>query len=258
MGQADYRFADEAGFEQERLAALERALDGPTKAILTELGIGEGWRCWDVGSGGGSVADWLVDVVGPDGAVLATDLADRRPRRRESGVRWLAHDILVDPLPAQDFDLVHARFLLEHLSDPQAAIMRIRDALRPGGLVVLEDSSGLQLRSEPASPAFDRLAAAWERAAHGVGWNASYGDHLVPGLHAAGLQGVRGRRYRQIAPGGENWIHVRLGIQRLRDELLDEGITTTDLEEATRCLSDRGRLITGPPVTFAWGRRPPG
>jgi hypothetical protein len=36
--------------------------------------VGPGWRCLEVGSGGGSIAAWLCDRVGPDGSVLATDL----------------------------------------------------------------------------------------------------------------------------------------------------------------------------------------
>jgi ubiquinone/menaquinone biosynthesis C-methylase UbiE len=64
-------------------------------------GIHPGWRCLEVGAGGGSVALWLAERVGPAGHVLATDLdpgwlapADRPV------VEIRRHDITRDPRPA--------------------------------------------------------------------------------------------------------------------------------------------------------------
>src|SRR5262245_24735854 len=37
-------------------------------------GVRPGWRCLEVGAGGGSIAAWLADCVGSEGAVVATDL----------------------------------------------------------------------------------------------------------------------------------------------------------------------------------------
>jgi hypothetical protein len=41
---------------------------------LREIGVGSGWRCWEVGAGGMSVPLWLAAQVGPTGLVLATDI----------------------------------------------------------------------------------------------------------------------------------------------------------------------------------------
>jgi predicted O-methyltransferase YrrM len=60
--------------ERERLASLEALFDPGTVRVLGGLGVGPGWRCLEVGAGGGSVAAWLGERVRPSGRVLATDL----------------------------------------------------------------------------------------------------------------------------------------------------------------------------------------
>ena len=69
-------FASEADVEDEdtRLRLIEQASDPTTFAHLDRIGVGAGWRCLEVGAGGGSVAAWLGERVGPTGHVLALDL----------------------------------------------------------------------------------------------------------------------------------------------------------------------------------------
>jgi len=39
--------------------------------------VGDGWRCLEVGGGGGSITEWLCRRVGPTGRVVATDINTR-------------------------------------------------------------------------------------------------------------------------------------------------------------------------------------
>ena len=69
--------------ERERLAGIEALWDGGTEAVLDGVGLRAGWRCLEVGAGGGSVVEWLCAQVGESGQVVATDLDTRfveRPR----------------------------------------------------------------------------------------------------------------------------------------------------------------------------------
>ena len=59
---------------KRRLARLEQYLDPITRRRVSMLGIQQGWRCLEVGGGGGSVAAWLCEQVGPNGGVIATDI----------------------------------------------------------------------------------------------------------------------------------------------------------------------------------------
>jgi SAM-dependent methyltransferase len=56
-----------------------------------------------------------------------------------SNLEIVEHDISVRNLPDSGFDIVHARWLLHHLREPERAIRRMIDVLRPGGWLLLED-----------------------------------------------------------------------------------------------------------------------
>src|SRR5215471_17929575 len=60
--------------ERARLRLLEEFHDPLTASQLDAIGVGEGWRCLDVGAGGGSVTRMLAERVGTTGSVLAVDL----------------------------------------------------------------------------------------------------------------------------------------------------------------------------------------
>ena len=48
-------------------------------------------------------------------------------------------DLREDELPQDEFDLVHARLVLEHLTDRRQILDRLVATLRPGGWIVIED-----------------------------------------------------------------------------------------------------------------------
>ena len=62
---------------RQRLALLEAHTDVGTIRFLDALDVGDGWRCLEVGGGGGSITEWLCRRVGPTGRVVATDINTR-------------------------------------------------------------------------------------------------------------------------------------------------------------------------------------
>jgi len=69
-----YAFENARAVQLHRLRALEATLDAQTTELIDSIGLDRGWRCLEVGAGGGSSADWLCHRVAPEGTVLATDL----------------------------------------------------------------------------------------------------------------------------------------------------------------------------------------
>ncbi|HEV7579328.1 MAG TPA: hypothetical protein VGO77_02760, partial [Mycobacterium sp.] len=69
-----YLLDNQQGEARTRFDALARLFNASTFRHVDALGIGGGWRCWEVGAGGSSVPSWLVARVGPAGHVLATDI----------------------------------------------------------------------------------------------------------------------------------------------------------------------------------------
>ena len=150
------------GAERRRLELLEQRYDPVTFERLRAVGVAPGWRCLEVGAGGGSVARWLAEAVGPDGLVVATDIDTRFLGHLRTPVEVRHHDVLTDPIEPRAYDLVHCRSLLMHLPDPAAALARMAQALRPGGWLVAENSDYSSFTS--VSPDHPR-AAGWNRAA---------------------------------------------------------------------------------------------
>src|SRR2546429_2842545 len=90
--------------EQQRLAALANTWDANTQRNFEALGPLQGLRVLDVGAGGGSVARWLVDAVGPTGRVVATDI-DTRFIDTIDAPNFTArrHDVVNEPLEEDAF-----------------------------------------------------------------------------------------------------------------------------------------------------------
>jgi len=85
---------------RRRLRGLEHLLDADTIRHLEALGVGMGWRCLEVGAGGGSIVKWLCGRVGPNGYVLATDVdTSFIEGLTMPNVSVRRHDIVSDDLP---------------------------------------------------------------------------------------------------------------------------------------------------------------
>lgn len=101
-----------------------------------------GMRVLDVGCGPGSITRDFGGLVGRDGDVLGIDssadvvaqaaLACDLPQ-----VRFAVGDALELDAPDRTYDVVHAHQVLQHLSDPVAALREMRRVTRPGGLVAV-------------------------------------------------------------------------------------------------------------------------
>ena len=118
----------------------------PLATALDRLGLREGWRCVDVGAGGGDVSVALAALVGRDGRVYAVDSDPRaRDEVAEAAAAAGAAQVLAITQAAEDLtlpepvDLAFCRFLLLHVVDPVVVLRRMAGAVRPGGWVVAQE-----------------------------------------------------------------------------------------------------------------------
>jgi 2-polyprenyl-3-methyl-5-hydroxy-6-metoxy-1,4-benzoquinol methylase len=120
---------------------MESLWDPGSQALLDELGLGSGSRCLEVGAGGGSMAEWMarrgakVTAIDIDTRFIESLASDSIEVRRV--------DLRTDALPQDEFDLVHARLVLEHLSDRRQILDRLVGSLRPGGWTSSRTTTGL-------------------------------------------------------------------------------------------------------------------
>ena len=116
----------------------------PLATALARLGIGPGWRCVDVGAGGGDVSVALAEMVGREGRVYAVD-SDPSARDVAAAAAAAFSQVLAITQAGEDLmlpepvDLAFCRFLLMHVIDPAVVLTRMRQAVRPGGWVVAQE-----------------------------------------------------------------------------------------------------------------------
>ena len=116
----------------------------PLATALDRLGLGPGWRCVDVGAGGGDVSVALAEVVGYAGRVYAVD-ADPLARDEVARAASAHSQVLAITQAGEDLvlpelvDLAFCRFLLLHVAEPAAVVERMAAAVRPGGWVVAQE-----------------------------------------------------------------------------------------------------------------------
>jgi SAM-dependent methyltransferase len=116
----------------------------PLATALERLAVAPGWRCVDVGAGGGDVSVALAEIVGHEGRVYAVD-SDPRARDEVASVAATFSQVLALTQAGEDLvlpeavDLAFCRFLLMHVVDPAVVLGRMRQAVRPGGWVVAQE-----------------------------------------------------------------------------------------------------------------------
>ncbi len=183
--------------EQCRLSNLNALLN---QACLEELALTRGEAVLDVGSGLGQFTRDIARAVGPDGHVIGVErdrqqLAKARRQAKEAGegdlVDWRLGDALKLPLAKREwgrFDVVHARFVLEHVKNPERVIRQMVRAARPGGRVVLADDDHQVMRPWPEPTGFVELWQAYIRAYGHLGCDPFVGRRLVALLRNAGAK----------------------------------------------------------------------
>jgi len=118
----------------------------PLATALERLGSVAGWRCVDVGAGGGDVSVAFAELVGREGRVYAVD-SDPRARDVVAAAAAAAGGAQVisitqageDLALPESVDLAYCRFLLVHVVDPRAVLRRMAGVLSPGGYLLAQE-----------------------------------------------------------------------------------------------------------------------
>lgn len=187
--------------EQERLSLLNRLLND---AALQCLSLSGGERILDLGSGLGQLSLAMARDAGSSGFVLGIERSEKQLQQAQKlagsdeAIGWdleFRHgDASNPPLNTGEwgtFDIVHTRFLLEHLQDPNAVVRVMVQAARSGGRIILEDDDHDVLRIFPEPEGFYELWDAYMRSYERLGNDPRIGRRLVQLLHECGAEPTR-------------------------------------------------------------------
>jgi SAM-dependent methyltransferase len=218
---------------RERLRILARVMRSTTLHLLERAGMRRGMICLEVGCGGGELAFDMARLVGPEGRVLGTDIDPTKLElpRREAAAQHLANlefrlaDITRNGLEDK-FDLIHARFVLTHLRNPLDALVRMREALRPAGVMVVEDVDFQGYFCYPECAALRRYVELYTQTTARRGCNANIGPSLPILLADAGFEGVQMNVVQPAGTTGEVKMITLLTMENIADAVIAEGVAS--------------------------------
>ncbi len=149
----------------------------------------------DVGCGPGTITVDLAALVAPgrvvgiDRSADVVDDADALAHMREaSNLTVSTGDVYTLELDGAAFDVVHAHQVLQHLSDPVAALREMRRTLRPGGLVAVRDADYGAFVWSPEDPLLTRWVELYHQVTARNRAEADAGRHLPGWVRAAGFE----------------------------------------------------------------------
>ncbi len=264
---SNYIFDNAAQQASQRFASLETLYDPWTIRHLETTGIGPGWQCWEIGAGGGSIARWLGERCGTTGHVLVTDINPRflveLATLDHAPLSIQHHDIGSDPLPAQSFDLIHARLVLVHVPAREQALQRMVTALKPGGWLLIDDFDRTLIDlSYPTTDAaaaalYQKMFAALSRLMEARGIDLTWGRSLYRRLRALGLVDVGMDGYVVVWEGRSPGANLmRANFEQVREEAVNAGLVTNEeVSQVLTLLDDPDFAISAHLMFTAWGRR---
>ena len=181
---------NEHDHEFRRLQLLEQAFDVKTQGIIKNTGIRPGWKCLEIGAGAGSILKWLSDLVGPEGTVIGIDKNTKYIQHLTDPPIKIIEGLIQDIDLEEQFDLIHARYVLVHNLDSLTLIANIEKLLKPGGLLILEEPDFMTARWIDSQ--YAEFGNKVNRAMCGMfkdmGLNPAYGSEMSIGLHQKGLE----------------------------------------------------------------------
>jgi len=243
--------------EQARLAALNRLTN---QAFVEFLRLAPRMRVLEVGSGLGllavdvaSAADG-VQVVGVEKS--AEQVAAAAQVALVTYVQGDAHHL---PFPEGSFDLVYARYVLEHVAAPKRVLSEMRRVTRRGGRVAACENDLSLLRLDPPCPAVEEVVVAFQRRQKDLGGDGLIGRRLYRLFRQAGFSrialSVQPEVHWHGSAGFCGWIQNLIGnIESARQGLLDSGLCDgAQLATAIAELTDLSRQSDAS-SHFIWNR----
>jgi len=159
------------------------------------------------------------------------------------------------------YDFVYCRFLLQHLTQPLALLLRMWAAVRAGGIIAVEDADFDGLFCDPANAGFDFYATMYRQVCRRNGGDPAIGRKLYRYFGQAGIPDPQFRLVQGVTAAEEVKVLAVLTLEATADAITGAGLASAD--EVAAALADlrafaatRGTLIGDPRTFQVWAERP--
>jgi ubiquinone/menaquinone biosynthesis C-methylase UbiE len=251
----------------DRLLVLHRERWPDSRSFLIRAGIERGMECMDLGCGGGEVTLELATMVAPNGRAIGVDMDPvklelGRQAARDRGITNVEFTLLNvnewdEP---SSYSLVYSRFLLQHLSRPLDLLKRMWNAVRPKGLLVVEDADHDGWYCHPPNYGFEFFVGTFNEAIDQSGGDHAFGRKLYESFLRIGVPDPSLSVVQSARASGEAKRIPWLTLSATKDAIVAGGIATSDevdraLDDLARFADDPSTLIGAPRIFQVWCRR---
>jgi len=241
---------------------------GPTgRRLLLEAGLRPGMHVADFGCGVGAVTRMLAEMVGAAGSVTGIDASPQQIEQASkicasaglANVMFGTADAGDTGLPRQSFDLVYCRFLLLHLADPEACLREMREVLKPGGILVIEDGDLASASSVPPT-ALNAFAKLFGLLGPTRGLNYSLAKNLFHMVKAAGFAEPRIEIHQPAGSSSDHGVLLTESVSEAGHAFVNAGLITRSqlnrtLAEMEAAANDPDVLVLAPRMSVVWARK---
>jgi ubiquinone/menaquinone biosynthesis C-methylase UbiE len=249
-----------------RLRLINRVKWPTTEHLLSTAGLRAGMRVLDLGCGGGAVALKLAALVGPEGEVVGIDVDPSILRLAQQEADSSKLPVTFRHLGAEEldevaaYDFVYSRYLMSHLQHPERALEAMVRALRPGGLLAVEDVFFPGHVCYPLNAAFDRYLQLYGAVVRAKGADPAIGPRLMGMALDAGLSDVQVELIVPIFREGEGKRVAQVTMEHIREAVVGaELATSTEVDAVVTDLKafadDERTLMSIAPTFQVWGRK---
>ena len=204
-----------------------------------------GIKVLDVGCGTGSISKDIANIVGENGKITGIDntesfiLSGKESYQNITNLE-LIHTDLFDFNPEEKFDLIISARVLQWLSNPKEALLKMKSLLKPNGQISILDYDHTNLNWNPSPPesmqAFYNTFLKWRQDA---GMNNRIAEDLPNLLEEAGFHSIEkinsDEFYNEERLNYKSkigiWSKVAGSLQMVEEGYLDNDLRLKAIEE---------------------------
>ena len=214
-----------------------------TDPFLQRLGIQKEWKCLDAGAGPGFVSMDLRKLVGDNGEITLLEpstyyinsFKSVAEKNNWSNIKYVQGTVEESELPGNYYDFIFSRWVISFVPDPEKFVSNLVKALKPGGILAIEDYNYDGLSLFPKGGAWDRMPEVMKNY-YKFGGGDPYVASKLPGLYRkCGLELIDYKPF-SMAGGPESgvmeWAHRFFEIHV--PIMVEKGIISSDDGKAYR------------------------